>query len=47
MIFFNAPLWITYDLLVGSYAGVIDEVATLLAVLISIYRLGWNNLDKK
>lgn len=47
MIFVNAPLWITYDFLVGSWSGVIDEAATLIAVIISIVRLGWNNLDKK
>lgn len=47
MIFFNAPIWITYDFLVGSYAGVIDETVTLIAVLVSIYRLGWDNLDNE
>lgn len=45
MIFINAPLWITYNFLVHSWAGVIDETATLIAVIISIIRLGWNNLD--
>ena len=47
MIFFNAPVWITYDFIVGSWVGVIDETITLIAVLISVYRIGWNNLDKK
>lgn len=46
MIFFNAPVWITYDVLVGSFAGVLDETLTLVAVIISIVKIGWDNLDK-
>ena len=44
-IFFNSPLWIVYDILVGSWAGVIDEVISEASMLISIYRYGWKNLD--
>ena len=47
MLFINAPLWITYDVIVRSWAGVFDETLTLIAVIVSIIRLGWNNLDKK
>lgn len=46
MIFINAPVWITYDTLVRSFAGVLDETLTLVAVIISIIKIGWNNLDK-
>jgi hypothetical protein len=44
-IFINSPLWILYDILVGSWAGVLDEVVTEASMLLSIYRYGWKNLD--
>lgn len=44
-IFINSPLWIIYDIIVGSWAGIIDEVVTEASMLISIYRYGWKNLD--
>ena len=43
--FVNSPLWIVYDLVVGSWAGVLDEIVTEVSMLISIYRFGWKNLD--
>ena len=43
--FVNSPLWIVYDILVGSWAGVVDELVSEASVLISIYRYGWKNLD--
>ena len=43
--FVNSPLWIIYDVIVGSWAGIIDEVVTELSIIISIIRFGWNNLD--
>ena len=46
MLFVNAPVWITYDVIVKSWAGVFDETLTLIAVIVSIIRIGWNNLDK-
>ena len=46
MIFINAPAWISHDIIVGSWAGVFDETVTLIAVIVSIIRIGWNNLDK-
>jgi len=43
--FVNSPLWILYDILVGSWAGIVDEIVSELSMLISIYRYGWKNLD--
>ena len=43
--FVNSPLWIIYDVIVGSWAGILDEVVTELSIIISIIRFGWNNLD--
>lgn len=44
-IFINSPLWIIYDIIVGSWAGILDEIVTEASMLISIYRYGWKNLD--
>ena len=41
----NSPLWIVYNVLVGSWAGLLDEVVTELSILISILRYGWKSLD--
>lgn len=42
----NSPLWIVYDIIVGSWAGILDEAVTELSVIISIIRYGWKNLDR-
>ena len=42
----NSPLWILYDFLVGSWAGILDEVVTEISALISIWRYGWKALDR-
>ena len=43
--FINSPLWIIYDIVVGSWAGILDEVVSEASMIISIYRYGWKNLD--
>lgn len=43
--FVNSPLWILYDILVGSWAGILDEIVTEASMILSIYRYGWKNLD--
>ena len=43
--FINSPLWIVYDILVGSWAGVLDELVSELSMVVSIFRYGWKNLD--
>ena len=44
-IFINSPLWIIYDIIVGSWAGILDEVISEASMIISICRYGWKNLD--
>ena len=44
-IFINSPLWIVYDIIVGSWAGILDEIVSEASMLLSIYRYGWKNLD--
>ena len=44
--FVNSPLWIVYNILVGSWAGILDELVTEASMIISIIRYGWKNLDK-
>lgn len=34
--FVDSPLWIIYDVIVGSWAGILDEVVTELSIIISI-----------
>lgn len=43
--FFNSPLWIIYDIIVGSWAGILDEVVSEASMILSIIRYGWKNLD--
>ena len=42
----NSPLWIVYDVIVGSWAGILDEAVSEASMIISILRYGWKNLDK-
>ena len=44
-IFINSPLWIIYDIIVGSYAGILDEVVSEASMILSVVRYGWKNLD--
>lgn len=43
--FINSPLWIVYNILVGSWAGILDEIVSEASMILSIYRYGWKNLD--
>ena len=42
----NSPLWIIYDISIGSYAGILDEVVSVASIVISLIRYGSKNLDK-
>lgn len=42
----NSPLWLIYDISVGSLAGILDEVVTEASLITSIIRFGWKALDK-
>lgn len=44
--FINSPLWIIYDIIVGSWAGILDEIVTESSMILSIIRYGWKNLDQ-
>ena len=41
----NSPLWIIYDIVVGSWAGILDEIVSEASMMISIFRYGWKNMD--
>lgn len=41
----NSPLWIIYDIIVGSWAGILDEIVSEASMLLSIVRYGWKNID--
>ena len=43
--FVNSPLWIVYNIIVGSWAGILDEIVTEASMILSIWRYGWKNLD--
>ena len=45
-ILINSPLWIIYNMIVGSWAGILDEVVSEISMIVSIIRYGWKNLDK-
>ena len=42
----NSPLWIVYDIAVGSWAGVLDELVSEASMILSICRYGWKDLDQ-
>ncbi|MBQ4260044.1 MAG: YgjV family protein [Lachnospiraceae bacterium] len=44
-IFVNSPLWIVYNIIVGSWAGILDEIVSEASMIISIIRYGWKNLN--
>ena len=46
MIFGNSPLFLVYNIIVGSWAGTIDELITIGSAVFSIARFGWKELDK-
>ena len=39
-----SPCWLVYDILVGSWGGVANEVITTVSALVSIGRYGWKAL---
>lgn len=43
----GSPCTLLYDLMIRSWGGVLSETITLLSIIISIFRFGWANLDKK
>lgn len=45
--FINSPLWIIYDIIVGSWAGIADEVVSEISMIISVARFGWKGLEEE
>lgn len=45
-IFINSPLWIVYNIVVGSWAGVLDEIISEASMILSVCRYGWKDLDR-
>ena len=45
--FVNSPLWIVYNVIVGSWAGILDEAVSEISMVVSIIRYGWKNLDSE
>ncbi len=43
--FINSPLWMIYNIIVGSWAGILDELVSEASMILSIIRYGWKNLD--
>lgn len=39
-----SPPWIVYDLLVGAYTAILNEVIIIVSVLFSVYRFGWRTM---
>ena len=42
----NSPLWIVYDIIVGSWAGILDEAVSEASMIVSVVRFGWKELDQ-
>ena len=44
-LFCSCPCWLIYNVIVGSYVGILNETITMLSIIISIIRFGWKALD--
>ena len=43
---FASPCTLVYDIIIGSWGGVVCESFTLISIIVSIVRFGWRNLDE-
>ncbi|MDO4976978.1 MAG: YgjV family protein [Eubacteriales bacterium] len=43
--FINSPLWIIYNIMVGSWVGILDEIVSEASMIISVVRFGWKDLE--
>ncbi len=46
-LFFISPSWLTYDLLIHSYGGVLNETLIILSILLYYFRHGWKETKKQ
>lgn len=42
-----SPCTLLYDIIIKSWGGTLSESITLISIIISIIRFGWNNLSKE
>ena len=40
-----SPCWLIYDVIVHSWGGLLSESITLISILVSVFRFGWNGLE--
>ena len=45
-LFCASPCWLTFDIIVGSIGGILNETILIISILVSIYRYGWKNLGQ-
>ena len=45
-LFAASPCWIIYDVVVGSWAGVLNETIAIVSILVSVVRFGWKALGE-
>ena len=38
--------WLIYDVLVHSLGGIVSESITIVSILVSFLRFGWDGLEK-
>lgn len=43
----GSPCTLLYDIFVKTWGGVISESMTIISIIVSIVRFGWNDLDDK
>ena len=44
--FIGSPCILLYDIIVGSWGGVLSESITLVSIIISVIRFGWKNMGR-
>ncbi len=42
----NSPCMLLYDIFIHSWGGVLNESITIMSIIISIHRFGWDALNK-
>ena len=42
-----SPCWIVYDYIVGSMGGIVNEILSMISIVVSIFRFGWKNLGNQ
>lgn len=47
MILFTGIIWLTYNFIIKSYAGVLNEAMTIVSVIIGIIRINIPDLKMK